>query len=991
MTSEEWQKVKDIFDIALQLKPNQRENYVNAACGDNLALRDEVETLLESYRPDYIETPAVAEVAEVIVSEEKSHRLSGGERISHYKIIKRLGKGGMGEVYLADDLKLNRQVALKLLSPKLDADKQHFQRFMREAQAASVLNHPNICTIYEINDDGSAPFIAMEYVEGETLAKKIKKRRLTLEEIFDVAIQVAAALKAAHEAKIVHRDIKPDNVMIRPDGLIKVLDFGLAKLTENFPGAKSSDSDISTMPLISTNPGMVLGTVNYMSPEQARGRNVDARTDIFSFGVMLYEMLSGRLPFSGENDVDIIGSILHKEHEPLGQAAGKLPPELGQVIDKTLQKNTEQRYQTIREVLNDLKDLNQRLELKAFSHDSGYRVTGDFRRADTTDDRLPPNITARRSSYAPGSISQMLVSGLTRYPTSSLVITILILMTLAAAGIVLYKIMRPPPTRESFQTMRLSKLTAGGNVEDKEIAISPDGKYVVYAVQEGGQQSLWIRQVETSGNAQILPPADVEFKGLAFSPDGNYIYYAVKEKKGAPEVYMMPALGGNKRMLLENAYGPVSFSPGGRQIAFLSDETALMVAGSDGAAPRMLAAAPEGSRWVIPAWSPDGKTIVNAVFSSADSHYHLFEVSAEHGTIRPVNSPPWISINGLTWLPDGSGLLMSGRDLETKLSQLWLVAYPSGNLRRITNDLSSYQGLSLTADGKTAVSVQQNLLTNIWIAPEAEATAVRKITTEVGRDEGLSGVAWAPDGRIVYTTRITGTQDLWIVNQDGTENRQLTFNLKSNFSPAVSPDGRSIVFVSDRTGNVELWKMNIDGGSPVQLTQSPGIEGDPVISPEGKWVIYQYTDGGNRTNIRKLPFEGGNPVQITNTESGKPAVSPDGNLIACEYGEEQPDAPPKLAIISFDGGQPAKLLELPPVVKSRVFRWSLDGQALIFIDRRDRVYNLWSQPLDGGPAKRLTDFNVDRIYRFDLSPGGKGFALARGNESSDAVLITDFK
>ena len=325
MTGEDWQRVKDVFDVALQLKPRHRQKYVNAACGENSALRNEVETLLASYQPDFIETPAVAEVADVIVSKDKSSDLLRGQLISHYKIVKQIGKGGMGEVYLAEDIKLNRQVALKVLSAKLDSDKRHFQRFVREAQAASALNHPNICTIYEINDEDGSPFIAMEHIEGETLAKKIRKQKLNLQEILDIAIQIAAALTAAHRAKVIHRDIKTENIMIRPDGLVKVLDFGLAKLTEKTPVVRMKNSKISTMPFVSTNPGMVLGTVGYMSPEQARGKDVDARSDIFSFGVILYEMLAGKLPFKGENEVDVIGSILHKEPVPLNQFAPNVP------------------------------------------------------------------------------------------------------------------------------------------------------------------------------------------------------------------------------------------------------------------------------------------------------------------------------------------------------------------------------------------------------------------------------------------------------------------------------------------------------------------------------------------------------------------------------------------------------------------------------------------------------------------------------------------
>jgi eukaryotic-like serine/threonine-protein kinase len=990
MTDDKWQKVKDIFDVALQLKTEQRQKYIELACLEDKAVRVEVETLLASYKKDFIETPAVAAVADVIVGADENNQLSSGELISHYKIIKPIGVGGMGEVYLAEDIKLNRRVALKLLSVELDSDKQHFRRFMREAQTASALNHPNICTIYEINDEGEAPFIAMEYVEGETLGKKIKRRGLDLQEIFKIAIQIASALVAAHTAKVVHRDVKPENIMVRPDGLVKVLDFGLAKLTEKIPEEQDLDSKVQTMPNIQTHPGLVLGTVNYMSPEQARGKKVDTRTDIFSFGVLLYQMLAGKLPFKGENDFDTIASILRNEPLPLSQSLPNVPQELEFLVSKTLRKDREERYQTVRELLADLKDLSQELDLKAITDNREIHVT-DSELVERTDNELTRRFTtAGHSGFSPSTVSEMIFSEFKVHPKGSVFALAAIVVLLSAAGVSLYKLTWVSQGSEVFQSMRLAKLTSTGNVLNEATAVSPDGKYVVYAVQEAGRQGLLVKQVATSSFVQIVLPAEVEFSGLTFSPDGNYIYYAVIEGKGMTVIYRVPTLGGNARKLLTNADGPVTFSPDSQRLAFVRNETLLMVANADGSAAQTLAAASEGNRWVIPAWSPDGKIIVSAVYSSVDSNYHLIEVAANDGTEKPFASPPWLWISGLVWLSDGSGLILSGRDLETQLSQLWLISYPDGGLRRITNDLSSYQGVSLTADGKTAVSVQQNRLSNIWVAPETDASFARKITSEVGKDEGMSGVAWTSDGRIVYTARVTGTQDLWIVNQDGSDNRQLTFNVKANFSPAASPDGRYIVFVSDRTGNIELWRMDPDGGNPVQLTDSSGIEAEPSFSPDGKWLVYLVLDSNNKPTIWKIDIDGDNQRQLTDMDSGRPTVSPDGRHIACDYGVTQPGASIKLAVIPFDGGPPTKLLDLPLVLKSP-FRWASDGQALIYIDSRDRIYNLWSQPLDGSPPKRLTDFKSDRIFRFDPSRDGRGFALARGDESSDVVLISNFR
>lgn len=989
MTSVEQQKIQDIFDVALQLKSEQRETYIDAVCGEDLVLRIEVEKLLDSYRSDSIEKPAIGKDATTIQHFEKS--FLNTKQISHYKIIKQIGKGGMGEIYLAEDINLNRQVALKLLSATLDLDKQHFRRFVREARTASSLNHPNICTIYEINDDENTPFIAMEYIEGETLEKIIRKKGLNFQQILDIVTQVVAALKEAHAAKVVHRDIKPENIMIRPDGLVKVLDFGLAKLTKNISVSDALNSKASTITYNITNPGLVIGTVNYMSPEQAQGKDVDTRTDIFSFGVVLYEMLTGKLPFEGENGVDVLGSILHKEPVPPSQFIPGIPLELENLISKALQKDREERYQTIEEILGQLKDFDKKLDFDLITDETDFLATNKSNSFDLTKNTLEHKTLTHKSIFQTNNTSKKIFSTLKLYTRSSSLKLIVCALVLLVIGVFFYNVFQPSKDREPLQTMRFKKLTSTGNVRDRQISISPDGKYVVYVVQEAEQQSLWVRHVATSGNVQIVPSAEVYYTGLTFSQDGDYIYYAASEKERVPAIYKIPALGGNARKLVADANGPVTLSPDGNQMAFVRKGTSLMIAGSNGGAAQMLAPAPKGDRWINLTWSPDGRDIISSVYSSSNNNYRIVEVSVKEGKIKTLNIPPWVVLTGLMWLSDGSGLILSGRDQETKLSQLWFVSYPDGKLRKITNDLSSYQGLSLTADNKTIVSVSQTLLSNIWTVSDTNTNRVEKITSEVGRDEGLSGIAWSPDGRIVYTTRITGTQDLWIVNQDGSQNQQLTFDVRSNFSPTVSPDGRFIVFASDRTGNVELWRMDLDGNNPKRLTSTSGIAGEPDFSPDGKWIVYDYTDANNVTTVWKMDIDGNNQVQLTTVESGRPTVSPEGNFIACDYGETSSDSLVKIAIIPFDGGLPTKLLDFPLVIESRTFRWSSDGKALIYFDSRDRIFNLWKQPLDGSAPEQLTNLSSDQIYRFDLSNHGNGFALARGYENSDVVLINNFR
>jgi len=907
------------------------------------------------------------------------------ERIGRYKILSKIGEGGMGEVYLAQDDKLDRRVALKILPADVAGDADRMLRFEHEAKSASALNHPNIITIYEINDENDNLFIAMEYVEGETLAKKIKSSEFDLKKTLDIAIQIAAALTAAHEAKVIHRDIKPDNIIVRPDGLVKILDFGLAKLTE-----KTVPYDLEALTtLVKTNPGLVMGTVGYMSPEQARGASVDARSDIFSFGAMLYEMLAGRRPFAGENEVDVMASILHKDPSPLTKFAPEVSHEIESLVRKTLRKNRDERYQTVRELLADLRDLREELNLEIKGEYARSR-TGDFENVAVTDDALAkPLITARRSRFTTNSIREVILDEVKIHPIATALTLLVVAAIVITVGSGLNKSSSEVP--ESFQTMRLAKLTSSGNVASEQAAVSPDGKYIAYVAQESGSQSLWVKQAAASSNVQIVPPADVRYDGLTFSPDGVYIYYASAEIKGSPAVYQVPVLGGQSRKLLTEANGPIAFSPDGNRIAFVRRETFLMTANPDGSETQIIASTADGRRWFRLTWSPDGNNIVAAVFSPVDSRDHLVEIAVKDATERQFPSPPWLRLRGLAWLPDASGLIVSGRDPETQLTQLWLIGYPDGQARRITNDLDNYQGLSLTTDGRTLVSVQENRLSNIWLTPASDAVPARKLTTEFGRDDGMSGISFTPDGRIVYTVRVKGTQDLWIVNRDGSENRQLTFNSQSNFSPAVSPDGRYIVFVSTRGGNLSLWRMDIDGDNPFQLTDDPGSEAEPSLSGDGKWVVYQLVDRDSKTAVWKVSIDGGSPVQLTNIASKNPTVSPDGKFIACVYGETTPVSSAKLAIIPLDGGSPIGIYDWPMVVKSRTFRWSSDGKALIYFDSRNRVDNLWSQSLDGAPPSQMTDFKSDRIFRFAVSRDDGQFALARGSETSEAVMISNFR
>ena len=910
--------------------------------------------------------------------------LTAGENFLHYDIISAIGEGGMGEVYLAKDRHLERKVAIKLLRKKFINNEAGLRRFVLEAKAASALNHPNIITIYEIGRSDDSQYIATEYIEGHTLHKLLATDSLDLEEILNITVQVAEALNAAHNAGIVHRDIKPENIMVRKDGYVKVLDFGLAKLLdqEDLP----IDVTAKTQKMFETNPGVIMGTVSYMSPEQARGTAVDTRSDIWSLGVVLFQMLTGKLPFTGETTSDVIAALLKAPIPKLGDFAPDSPKELEHVIDKALRRNREDRYQNIKDFLIDLKDLKQELNLSGSNGHRTERRTDFFERPATTGNGHVEISTLEPGHRRTHSLSGVFLSQFKLHPVM-MAVALLVLTPLIVAGVIygLKRLSDTPTNRESFEKMRLSKLTNIARADGGQIAISPDGKYIAYVVQADAMRSLWMRQVSASGGAQITAPANANFKGLTFSKDGNYIYYSVSQGAGPYEIFKISALGGDMRKITEGE-GPIYFSPDGKWFSFIREKT-LMIADTDGNSVRTLAQVNDGSVWWMPAWSPDGKNIICSVFSSSDTMVHFVDVSVDDGSQTEFSQTRWLRINGISWMPDGKSLTFIGRDPETQLSQLWQITYPEGNVSRITNDLSSYQGLSLTSDGSAAVTIQENRLSNIWVASEANPDSPQKITSETGRDDGLSGVAWAPDGRIVYTTRLTGSPDLWMVNRDGTNNRQLTFNAKANFSPVVTPDGRFIIFVSTRTGQFDLWRINVDGSNPTQLTNDAPIEAFPDVTPDGKWILYQLEDIEGRSTIWKMPVEGGNAVQLTKIDSGRPLVSPDGKSIACAYGRSgEPTKAVHAAIIRMDNGQPIKQFDIP----SANFRWATDGKSLIYIYSDGQTFGLHSVPVNGSSQDKKI-LRSDRVFRFDLSRYGSGFALAIGRENSDVVMIRDFK
>ena len=878
-----------------------------------------------------------------------------GSRLGPYEIVSALGAGGMGEVYRARDMKLGRDVAIKILPAAFTADPDRRARFEREARVLASLNHPHIGAIYGFEDAGGVHALVLELVEGETLDARLRSRGsgLGIRDSLAIARQIADALDAAHERGIVHRDLKPANIAITSDGAVKILDFGLAKPGAGGAGRAGDELTHSPTMMAPTIDGVLLGTAPYMAPEQARGKAVDKRADIWAFGCVLYEMLTGQRAFGGETTSDTIAAILEREPD-WSRLPTSTPARIRELLRRSIEKDPRRRLRDIGDARHDLEQF----------------------------DAASPGLETRSRN--------------------GLVAWILPAVAIVAAFAIGRWLPRTNTSDSAPSFSRVVRLTTGA-AQEKGAALSPDGKWIAYLSDARGRMDVWVKFLTGGEPANLTASSNLDITtgtgitGLEIAPDGAHIVVMAKPlgRAGQFESWEVPApLPGTARKLLDAREFGVRWSPDGRRMTFITAGgfagDALWVADADGTNRKELIPAHGGLHVHWPAWSRDGFIYFIHTFSAVLNldQAQIYRIDARGGTMEPVVATSRRAMYPVL-TPDGSGLIYAANPSAAELS-LWWRPLAGGDAKRLTVGVGEYAEPRISSDGRTIIATLYDLRQSLNRIDVAGHTA--RLTDGNGGDldPAISPVA----DQLVFTSSRSGNRNLWTANSDGTGARPLTTGSALDEQPAFSPDGRQIAFISDRSGRRAIWTMNADGGTPRKIVDTPAV-GGMTWSADGRSIIFAAGSGGFPTlwmatlgssEVKPLPTPGSDAAV-------QPSRCPTRDIVAYLAPPTANKLATGLAFIDTAGRPLYSSLPPPPIpvgFSNGSIAWAPDGRRLAVVSADTALAtSVWIVDPDAAtPYRKLIELAPGpRIRGIAWTLNGSAVIVGRHETSSHIVML----